>query len=62
MMAVGLHGDHDLLQACQDLFRLGQCQPQLRDIAEITKRSISITSITRGAVDRGFNQAPAHGR
>jgi len=41
MMAVGLHGDHDLLQACQDLFRLGQCQPQLRDIAEITKRSIS---------------------
>ena len=31
---VGLHGDHRLLQARQDLLCLGQRQPQLRDIAE----------------------------
>jgi hypothetical protein len=34
---VGLHGDHHLLQARQDLLRLSQRQPQLRDLAEATK-------------------------
>ena len=37
-MVVGLNGDHHLLQAREDLLRLGQCQPQLGDIAEVTKR------------------------
>jgi len=36
---VGLNGDNHLLQARQDLLRLSQRQPQLRDLAEATKWS-----------------------
>jgi hypothetical protein len=37
-VVVRLDGDHHLLQAREDLLRLGQCQPQRGDIAEVTKR------------------------
>ena len=37
-VVVRLDGDHHLLQAREDLLRLGQCQHQLGDIAEVTKR------------------------
>src|ERR1700712_3071186 len=62
-VVVGLYGDHHLLQAREDLLRLGQCQPQLRDIAEVTKRlNIHHVDDPRRAIDPGFDQAqdPPH--
>jgi hypothetical protein len=64
-VVVCLDGDHHLLQACKDLLRLRQCQPQLRDVAEVTKRSnIHDVKDPRRAVDPGFDQAqdPSHPR
>jgi hypothetical protein len=64
-MVVCLDGDHHVLQAREDLLRLGQCQPQLRDVAEVTKRSdIHYVDDPRRAVDPGFDQAqdPPHPR
>src|SRR5271157_4829779 len=37
-MLVGLRGDHRLLHARQELLRLGQRQPQMRDIAKVAGR------------------------
>jgi transposase len=60
---VGLHGDHRLLQARQDLLCLGQRQPQVRDIAESTERpDIRYVDHPCRTVDPRFNQAqdPRH--
>src|SRR4051794_34908439 len=62
-MVVGLYGDHHSLQAREDLLRLGQCQPQLRNIAEITKRlDIHHVDDPRRTINPGFDQAqdPPH--
>jgi hypothetical protein len=57
-MVVCLDGDHPLLQAREDLLRLGQCQSQPRDLAEVTERSDShYFDDPRRAVDPGFDQA-----
>src|ERR1700734_1614715 len=54
-VVVGLYGDHDLLRARADLLRLGQCQPQPRDIAEVTKHlDIHHINDPRRAIDPGF--------
>src|SRR5271165_5388380 len=37
-MPAGLRGDHRLLHARQELLRLGQRQPQMRDIAKVAGR------------------------
>jgi DNA-binding protein HU-beta len=53
------------LQASQDPLRLGQCQPQPRDIAEVAKRpDIHYVDDPLRAVDPGFDQAqdPPHPR
>jgi hypothetical protein len=55
---VGLHGDHHLPQACQDLLRLSQRQPQLGDIAEATKRPDTHHVDNPGrSIDLRFNQS-----
>src|SRR3954452_19918340 len=62
-MVVGLYGDHHSLQAREDLLRLGQCQPQLRNIAEVTKRlDIHHVDYPRRTINPGFDQAqdPPH--
>ena len=62
---VGLHRDYGLLQARQDLLRLSQRQPQLRDLAEATTwpDMLHIDDPCR-TIDPCFNQArdPRHPR
>jgi hypothetical protein len=58
-VTVGLNGDDRLLQARQDLLRLSQRQPQLRDLPEATKwPDIQYTDDPCRTVDPCFNIPP----
>src|SRR6267154_1020921 len=62
---VSLDGNYCLLQARQDLLRLSQRQPQLRDLAEATKwPDIQYIDDPCRTIDPCFNQAqdPPHSR
>src|SRR5271166_3924081 len=64
-MLVGLRGDHRLLHARQELLRLGQRQPQMRDIAKVAGRPDLHDVDTRsGAISLRFDhpQNPPHPR
>src|SRR5208283_2310874 len=64
-MPVGLRGDHRLLHARQKLLRLGQRQPQMRDIAKVAGRPDLHDVDTRsGAISLRFDQPqnPPHPR
>jgi hypothetical protein len=59
----GLRGDHRLLNASQQLLRLGQCQSQIRYIGE-TGRSMDLNQVDtvhrRVRADFGQSQNPPH--
>src|SRR5208283_1274301 len=64
-MPVGLRGDHRLLHARQKLLRLGQRQPQIRDIPKVAGRPELHDVDTRsGAISLRFDQPqnPPHPR
>src|SRR5271165_5281030 len=64
-MPVGVRGNHRLLHARQELLRLGQRQPQRRDIAKVAGRpDLHGVDTWSGAIRLGFGQPqnPPHPR